>query len=316
LFLSFVGITFAQKKSTKKTKKPAAKTAAKADTAAASNTTVKVSQTALADTKKDTVKQAALDRPLDGYYAQTNTLTAKPVVYASIRQADVFFRMRIWREIDLREKMNQYMASPKARLIDVLMDAIKAGELRAFDATPTKEFPDGDEFAYPLTPTEAYRKMADSVLITLTDRNTGDQTGVKKVMGEFSPDSVVRFRIKEDYMFDKERSVMEVRIIGIAPLIQLKTAGTSFDYQPAFWIYFPEARPILAAREVTMNGNDAVNLNYDQVFLKRIFSSYIVKESNIKDERIKDYAQGIDRLYESERIKKELLDYELNLWQY
>jgi hypothetical protein len=50
--------------------------------------------------------------------------------------------------------------------------------------------------------------------------------------------------------------------------------------------------------------------------MKRIFSSYVVKQSNDKDERIKDYAQGIDRLYESQRIKKELMNWEIDLWQY
>ncbi len=52
------------------------------------------------------------------------------------------------------------------------------------------------------------------------------------------------------------------------------------------------------------------------MFMKRIFTSVIVKVSNDRDERIKDYAQGIDRLYEAERLKKELMEWELNLWQY
>ncbi|RYE22943.1 MAG: gliding motility protein GldN, partial [Sphingobacteriaceae bacterium] len=57
-------------------------------------------------------------------------------------------------------------------------------------------------------------------------------------------------------------------------------------------------------------------LSFDDIFMKRIFASYIVKESNDKDERIKDYAQGIDKLYESEKIKKSLLNYEQDLWVY
>ena len=57
-------------------------------------------------------------------------------------------------------------------------------------------------------------------------------------------------------------------------------------------------------------------LEFDDVFLKRLFHAYVVKVSNDKDERIKDYAQGIDRLYESERIKKSLMDWELTLWEY
>ena len=106
-------------------------------------------------------------------------------------------------------------------------------------------------------------------------------------------------------------------IIGFSLLVTAKGTGTlDIDFQPAFWIYFPEARAVLATKEVVSRNSDATGLSFDDVFIKRIFTSYIVKESNDKDERIKDYAQGIDKLYESERVKKSLLDWELNLWQY
>ena len=159
--------------------------------------------------------------------------------------------------------------------------------------------------------------MADSVATDQFDKATGDKIGTKLVAGEFNPDSVVKFRIKEDWVFDKQRSVFEPRIIGIAPMMRPKVSGAEgADYIPMFWIYFPEARQVLATKEVVNHNNDATNLSYDDMFMKRIFASYIVKVSNDKDERIKDYAQGLDRLYESEKVKKSLTDWELNLWQY
>ncbi|HVV54553.1 MAG TPA: gliding motility protein GldN [Mucilaginibacter sp.] len=256
------------------------------------------------------------DRPLDGYYKKVNIISARVTPYPYLREADVAYQKRVWREIDLREKMNQYLASPKLRLIDVLMNAIAAGELTAYDATPDpKNDPDGDSFAKPLTAAQAKAKMADSVMVDKFDAN-GDKVGSVMKPGEFNPDSIVKFRIKEDWIFDKQRSVFEPRIVGIAPMVRIKIAGVESDYQPAFWIYFPDARPILATHEAISGENDATGLSFDDVFMKRLFASYIVKVSNDKDERIKDYAQGIDRLYESERIKKQLMDWELNLWQY
>ncbi|MEO8886422.1 MAG: gliding motility protein GldN [Mucilaginibacter sp.] len=259
------------------------------------------------------------DRPVDGYYQKTDIMNARVTPYAALREADVAMSKRVWREIDLREKMNSYMGSPKARLIDILMKAIADGELTAYDATanPAKDDPNGDSFSTPLTPEQVIGKMADSTTVDKFDKN-GDKTGSTLVAGTFAPDSIVKFRIKEDWIFDKQRSVYEPRIIGIAPMIKQKVAGVTLnvDYQPAFWIYFPAARPILVTKEVFAGKNDATGLSYDDVFLKRMFTSYIVKESNAKDERIKDYADGIDRLYESERIKKDLMDWELNLWQY
>ncbi|MCD8742374.1 gliding motility protein GldN [Mucilaginibacter roseus] len=264
----------------------------------------------------DSVAQG-YERPLDGYYEKSSFEARKPTPYPALRQADVIFAKRVWREIDVREKMNQYLASPKSRLIDVLMAAIDAGELTAYDPSPnpTKNDPSGDAFSTPLTGGQAKARMADSAVVDQFDAD-GNKIGSKIQAGEFNPDSVVKFRIKEDWVFDRQRSVFEPRIIGIAPLIKFQVEGLDMDYQPAFWVYFPEARQVLATKEAVSRNNDATGLSFDDVFLKRLFSSYIVKVSNDKDERIKDYAQGIDRLYESERIKKSLMDWELTLWEY
>ncbi|WP_374950510.1 gliding motility protein GldN [Mucilaginibacter sp.] len=306
--------SFAQKRKTA-TKRPVKRTTA-ARTSAPSTVTsagANAQQTVL-----DTGKKVALkpfDRPMDGYYKKNNILSAKVTPYANLREADVTFAKRVWREIDLREKMNQYMASPKQRLIDVLLTAIDAGELTAYDPTSTKDDPGGDAFSKPMSSAQARSRMADSSVVDRFDKD-GNKTGSEVRAGEFNPDSVIKFRIKEDWIFDKQRSIFEPRIIGIAPLIKPKAAGMDLDYQPAFWIYFPEARQVLATKEAVSRNNDATGLSFDDVFAKRLFTSYIVKQSNDKDERIRDYAQGIDKLYESEKVKKALLDYEFNLWKY
>ncbi len=260
-------------------------------------------------------KPKPVEKPVDGYYTNTNILSARVSPYANLRESDVMFSKRVWREIDLREKTNMIFASPKARLITILTDAIQAGELTAYDASSTKDDVNGDEFTVVLKPEQAMAKFADSVLVPIFDKD-GNQTGTVVKAGEFNPDSVVKFRIKEDWIFDKQRSVFEPRIVGIAPMIRISAAGQAFDEQPAFWIYFPEVRHLLVTKAVVNRSNDATGLSYDDVFMKRIFASYVVKESNPEDLRIKDYAIGIDKLYESERVKKALMDFEHDLWSY
>ncbi|GGH20780.1 type IX secretion system ring protein PorN/GldN [Mucilaginibacter phyllosphaerae] len=306
--------SFAQNRK-RTTKKAAPRKAAAAPQSVLKNTTSGGNvELGMRDTAKKTLKP--FDRPMDGYYKKNNILSAKVTPYANLREADVMFAKRVWREIDLREKMNQYLLSPKGRLIDVLMAAIDAGELTAYDPTGgSKDDPNGDSFSKRLTSGQARSRMADSSVVDKFDKD-GNKIGSEVRAGEFNPDSVIKFRIKEDWVFDRQRSIFEPRIIGIAPLIKPKAAGVELDYQPAFWIYFPEARPILAVKEAVSRNNDATGLSFDDCFVKRIFTSYIVKQSNDKDERIRDYAQGIDKLYESDRIKKSLLDYELNLWKY
>lgn len=300
--------SYAQKRRTKPKPKPTNQRAVNTQTGNSARPGVDTTK------KVAAVPSKPFDRPLDGYYKKANILSAKVTPYPSLRESDVAFQKRIWREIDVREKMNQYLASPKQRLIDVLLDAIMSGELTAYDALQTTDDPGGDSFHTPLTPAGAKKKLVDSTVVDSFDKN-GEKIGSHMVAGELLADSIVKFRLKEDWLFDRQRSIFEPRIVGIAPMIKVKV-GNIEEYQPAFWIYFQDARPILATKEAVSRNSDATGLSFDDIFMKRIFTSYIVKVSNDKDERIKDYAQGIDRLYESEKVKKSLMDWELNLWQY
>ncbi|MFC7524777.1 gliding motility protein GldN [Parapedobacter sp. GCM10030251] len=292
---------------------------------------------------------AAEEPPVDGYYVKSDILDREVVPYSVIRPTDVAYVKRIWREFDLREKMNTLYASPKSRLIDVIMEAVLAGELTAYDPTPTEDDPTGDSFKTRLSPDQVLGRFgADSTLVEEYDED-GNVIASHFEASAFNPDDVVRFRIKEDWIFDKQRSVFEPRIIGIAPLVTPKVdeitggetmvtgdlasdqalteipgldtgsdAGSiSADAYPAFWIYFPEARHIFVNKEVTSRHNDATGLSYDDVFIKRLFASYIVKQSNPEDLRIRDYIDnGVERLNEAARIKKSLVDFEQDLWSY
>jgi gliding motility associated protien GldN len=302
----------------KRKKKPVRRATTSKQATARNRSTTTSSQPGVDTAKRIAAAPAkTFDAPMDGYYKKTNILSAKVTPYPNLRESDVAFAKRVWREIDVREKMNRYLASPKARLIDILLTAIANGELTAYDPTPNPEKgdPNGDSFKTPLKPGQARSRLADSSVVDKFDKD-GNKVGSTLMAGEFNPDSVVRFLIKEDWVFDRQRSIFEPRIVGIAPMVKPKAGGLDLDYQAAFWVNFTEARPIFATKEAVSRNSDATGLSFDDVFVKRLFTSFIVKESNDKDERIKDYATGIDKLYESDRIKKSLMDWELNLWQY
>jgi len=128
---------------------------------------------------------------------------------------------------------------------------------------------------------------------------------------------VKKIRIKEDWFFDKQRSMLEVRIIGICPVLDKYNIDGSYrGQQGLFWIYFPEARPIFAKSEVFNRFNGAAKLTYDDFFWKRMFSSYVYKVDNQYDRSISEYAIGIDNILESDRIKEELSNFEQQLWEY
>jgi hypothetical protein len=261
------------------------------------------------------------DRPLDGYYKKISIPQAKLTPLATVREADIIYSKRVWREIDVREKINQFFIAPQASLIEIIKRAVEAGELTAYDPTPNPDKDDlnGDAFSTPLTVQKALSVFNDSTLVP--DYNeAGEKTGDHMVANVFSPEIYgnFNFRIKEDWIFDKQRSVFEPRIVGLAILRKNVVNGEDQGQNVLFWLYFPELRNILVSKPVVNSHNDAASLSYDDVFMKRIFSSFIVKTSNVKDEAIKDYVKtsGVDRLKEAERLKKELLDWEHDLWSY
>ncbi|MCO4293491.1 gliding motility protein GldN [Solitalea sp. MAHUQ-68] len=301
-------------------KKPVAN--AKTKTAATKTTLAAVPPPAPAPKPVDTTKRrpsatgSLFGDVIDGVYKKENNQNVKAIPYPYIRQADVMFAKRIWREIDVREKMNRPLNHPNSRLITVMMKAINAGELTAY-----RNPDDGSDSTFrDIMSVEQVTKLAGGRVDTIQVPDINDPSIMRDtvVRENFNPDQIVKYRVKEDWVFDKQRSIFEPRIIAIAPckLNISKTSGDTIGVTPIFWVYYPEARPILANSELFNRFNDASNLNFDDFFIKRLFTSYIIKESNADDLRIQDYASGIDRLYESERIKKKLMDYEQDLWEY
>ncbi len=262
--------------------------------------------------------EAQVNPPRDAVYDKQHIAERAPVELSHIREADVIWVKRIWRVIDLRERLNQPFYYPEfprkdwRNLITVLMDALKEGTIEAYDASsPT------DEFLVPLTYQDIEKRInkADTIRERRPDPPYDFYDTV--IARRFSPMDVKLFRVKEDWVFDKQRSVFEARILGICPVRDnYDSYGQWRGYDPLFWIYFPDVRKILAQAEVFNQQNNGQRLSYDDLFMKRMFSSYIYKEDNVYDRKIGDYVSGLDALLESERIKEEMFRWETDLWEY
>ena len=155
---------------------------------------------------------------------------------------------------------------------------------------------------------------------------TGEPGCPCKKMGTSNSDCKWMYRnfcgidIKEDWFFDKQRGVMDSRIIALGiSLIPVDENGNSKEdvgCQNWIWIYFPEWRQFFANNEVFNVDNDAERRTYEDVFWKRQFNSQITKESNVYDRKISDYAKGIDALLESERVKNDIFKLEHDWLQF
>ena len=271
---------------------------------------------------------------MNSIYKKDRTSSKRVQAYAPLREADVMWSRKIWREIDLRQKINHPFYYPendgvahtiddRKSLIDVIYSAIQEGSITAYgNASMDDEMrepmtqeeiksiggakeeiirvPDWDAIAAGADPEEAYK---DTVNVIPFNRNT-----------------VKKWRIKEEWFFDKQRSVMDVRIIAIAPLQEDRDEVTGEllgGFSPLFWVHFPEARKILINAEVfNLVKNDAERRTYDDIFWKRMFGSVIVEESNVMDRKLNEYMVGLDALLEAEKIKAEIFNLEHDMWEY
>jgi gliding motility associated protien GldN len=267
---------------------------------------------------------------LEGVYVKQHMASRKPVPYQYLREADVMWSKTIWRQIELKEKINfplYYPEEPigdRMSLISLLMWGISNQGLTAYNRS------NSDEFATVMTMKDIEDKFGavDQTVLVEDVENPG-MTIEKKIEGEIHLKEVKQILLKELWFFDKQRSVMEVRIIGICPVrVYEKDASATGDPEAEegsqtmlrkqlFWIYFPEARKLLANHEVFNPNNDAERKSFDDIFFKRMFSSYIYQESNAYNDRaIGDYTVGLETLLEAERVKESIFNYEQDLWEY
>lgn len=250
------------------------------------------------------------DRPLDDIVEKRTITEKKVLAYDHIREADIFWEKRVWRVVDTREKMNLPFAYPERPFFSILMDAAETGEITVYSV-------EDDKFSQRLTPDEVKAMGASVDTITTFDPVTYEEK-IEIVTNDINPEDVKRFRIKEIWFFDEETSTLQVRILGIAPLLDVKDENTGeFRYeQPMFWVYYPEARETLARERVFNFKNDSTNQTWEDLLEARFFSSYIIKASNVHDRRLQEYLSGVDLLLESEKIRQEIFNFEHDLWSY
>lgn len=255
-----------------------------------------------------------------------------PVPYPFIREADVMYEKTVWRMLNLREKMNQPLYYPTKPigdrknltqlLLDILKDPLPGHQVFAYE--PLLDY----EFQKPMSMEDIDKRMEVQVIEEPVFDSTIMDFTLQVTETLTSLDNVTRLMIKEKWFFDKRYSSFQVRIIGICPikvsLREIEDPVTGEMIQTGdvskvqlFWVYYPEIRYYLAKQEAFNPMNDAQRISFDDLLNQRRFSSYIYKISNVQDNRnITEYAKGMDAMFEAERAKYELFEFEHDLWEY
>jgi len=246
---------------------------------------------------------------VDGAFKREEKMRRTNDLYV-VRQADAMFSWSIIRLIDLNQKPNFFFTYPRSMFINYLMGSLKGGELEGYIYKTEDLIPEN------AITSDAILKSLESYDTVMSMDPVTYEMVQKIEKKEFNPNDVVGIRLKEEWVFDRRTGGLDVRIVALAPITNIKSEGRVVGQTAMFWVYYPYIRPVLTNSEVFNWRSESEKLNYDEVFIRRMFTSNIIKEPNVKDLRVEDYAKGRDAFYESERIKNKLLDFEQALWQY
>ncbi len=259
-----------------------------------------------------------------------------PLEYGFVADKDIVKSMVVWEIIDMNDKINQPyyhnedgLVSQNKSLYQLLFDAINDGRI--------KEVYDDEMFLTRLTPDAIQSRIKNEVMSNagidrinevgkLSDEEMKEFTNVYETKTE----NVKVLKIKGMWYIDRRDSQMKYRLLGIAAMGQDPSLMGQFgpDGQPIagkdelidlFWVYYPDAREVLANSIVFNNKNLSSDISFDDLLNARRFSTVIYKSDNgLGNGVIKDYIpnDADEQLEESERIKAQILQMESDMWNY
>ena len=253
----------------------------------------------------------------------------KPLDYAYISDRDVMWSTTVWETVDLSQKLNMpyyfpvdtnSIDSSRRSLYDALMNGIKSGKIT--------EIYEDDYFTQKISSTDisSFTTRVDTSKAgwaLINEGVTSLPAGYVDVQ-EIKSETVVEFRLKGIWYFDKRIGEMKYRLLAISPVGQeLRDKAKTYDVPPdkfeLFWVWFPDARQVLYDAKVFNPNNTSFSLSFDDLLNARRFTSTIYKEDNIYGDRaIQDYVKtsAMFQLLEGEKIKSRIRDFEIDMWSY
>jgi len=280
-------------------------------------------------------------------YAQSNLLNAKrpsnigvkteeqlavdndkPLEYGYIDDRDILWSKVVWEYIDLNERINLPMYYPvdttsisgnRRSLFDTLLRGIKSNIIT--------EVYDDSYFTAKMTKAEINSKLyrVDTTEAGIDELNAGT-VDISEYIDKINLTSqdIEGFKIKGLWYFDKRQGELKFRLLALAPVApDVQTMGREdidiSEQLALFWVWFPDARQTLHNMKVFNKKNAAYPISFDHILNARRFNSIIYREENIYGNRdVAQYVKGnaLFQVLESEKIKDEIRNKELDMWNY
>jgi gliding motility associated protien GldN len=244
-----------------------------------------------------------------------------------VHESDIMYKKTIIRAIDLREKQNKPLFSRNREITRMILEAVERGDLKPYKNDSLEEGNGG----LPLTIEqfkENLKMPSDQAELTEEDKAimlaNGDSSFLQAPSGPelYAERDLYQLQIKEDLIFDKQRSRMYYDVQAVTLLIpsdhprnlqQIEKPVASFEYKDIVKVLKDNPNAIWYNPQ-----NDAQHKSIADAVELRLFSSYIIKVSNPDDAYLVDIYGGdaTKGIMASQWAAFELLEYEHNLWEF
>ncbi|PHR11265.1 MAG: gliding motility protein GldN [Aequorivita sp.] len=252
----------------------------------------------------------------------------EPLPYGYTDERDVLWSKTTWEIIDLDERVNFPLYYPidtnnigadRRSLYDVLVKNIKNGKIENVYAdsyfTEKRTLQD-------IEASLVYSDTTDLGIEQYNAEGTVDPQYVRR----FSLDAgdIEEWHIRGYWYLDKRQGELKYRMLGICPVAN-EARSKAFPEDgidskvELFWVWFPGAREVLHEAKAFNRKNTSQPISYDHLLNSRRFNAVIYKEDNVQGDRdVKDYINdnALMQLLESERIKEQIRNIEIDLWNY
>lgn len=251
-----------------------------------------------------------------------------PLPYGYTDERDILWSKTVWEIIDLDERINfplyypidtNNIGSERRSLYDVLVKGIQSGRITEVYAdsyfTEKRDLQD-------ISSSLVYSDTTDLGIEQLNAEGFIDPQYIRN----FTLDAadVQQYRIRGIWYIDKRQGELKYRLLAICPVAnEARSKAYPDDNIDAsvelFWIFYPDAREVLHEAMVFNNKNSSQPVSFDHLLNSRRFNSVIYKEDNIYGDRsIDEYVvdNALMQLIESDRIKEQIRNIEMDLWSY
>mgnify|MGYP003108929330 FL=1 len=252
----------------------------------------------------------------------------EPLPYGYTDERDILWSKTTWEIIDLDERVNFPLYYPidtnniggeRRSLYDVLVKNIKNGNIEDVyaDSYFTEKRTLGD-----LSASLMYSDTTDYGIEQYNAEGTVDEQFIRK----FTLDAgdVEEWRIRGIWYLDKRQGELKYRLLGLCPVANEARSKAFPDENmdskvELFWVWFPGAREALHKAKAFNRKNTSQPITYDHLLNSRRFNAMIYKEDNVQGDRgVRDYINdnALMQLLEAERIKDQIRNMEIDLWNY